>query len=346
VRGAALVFAIAFVTLARGARAEDAMPLELEWEAPQGCASAEQIRSELARIAHVRPGRTVAPLTARGRIEKIGGSYRLSLRTEQEGVTGERTLVASDCRALEREVTLVLAVAFGEGVELVSDKERETLPNGASPGAATQKADREPSPVKPPTMVAPKPSSPPAASLPASRANARSPSSERLRAAVLAGGGALFGTLPSPAGFATAGATIGGRRFWLDARLLWIPRVEQALPRGVRARYQGFGGALSGCAAIPPVPSMSTCLSLEAAALGGRSTGATESVQSIAPLFSVAPIIGWQWPPRGPLSLRLEAALHVALSQPQFVVVGLGETHRVPLLSPSLDAVVVFSPGR
>jgi hypothetical protein len=345
VRGAALVFALAFLTLARDARAEDALPLELEWEAPQECATAEKIRSELARIAHVRPGRTVAPLIARGRIEKSGGSYRLSLRTEQEGVPGERTLVASDCRALEREVTLVLAVAFGEGVELVSEKERETSPNGATPGTGTQKADGEPSPVEPPTNTAPK-SSTPAASVPASRTNARPPSSERLRAAVLAGGGALFGTLPSPAGFATLGATIGGRRFWLDARLLWIPRVEQALPRGVRARYQGFGGALSGCAAIPPVPSVSTCLSLNAAALGGRSSGATESVQSIAPFFSVAPVIGWQWPPRGPLSLRLEAALHVALSRPQFVVVGLGEAHRVPLLSPSLDALVVFSPGR
>jgi hypothetical protein len=60
----------------------------------------------------------------------------------------------------------------------------------------------------------------------------------------------------------------------------------------------------------------------------------------------VAPALAWQWPSRSALSLRLEAALHVALSQPQFVVIGLGEAHRVPLLSPSLSAVVVFSPGR
>jgi hypothetical protein len=346
VRGAVLALAFAIVTLATDARGEDALPLELEWEAPPECASAEKIRSELTRIAHVRPGRTVAPLMARGRIEKASGSYRLSLHTEQGGVAGERTLVANDCRALEREVTLVLAVAFGEGVELVSEEEREPSQIGATPGAPTQKADGEPSPVERPTKTAPKPSSPPAASVPASPVNATSPSGERLRAAALAGGGAFFGTLPSPAGFATAGAMIGGRRFWLDARLLWIPRVEQALPRGVRARYQGFGGALSGCAAIPAAPSVSTCLSLTAAALSGRSSGATESVQSIAPLFSVAPTIGWQIPSRGALSLRLEAALHVALSKPQFVVIGLGEGHRVPLLSASLDVVVAFSPGR
>lgn len=345
-RGAVLAFILAFLTVARSARAEDALPLELDWDAPPGCASAEEIRTELARIARVRAGRTVAPLTARGRIERNAGSYRLSLHTEQGGVAGERTLVASDCRALEREVTLVLAVAFGEGVELVSDKERETPPSATSQGSATTQKENGPGSAEPHDKAAPKPSSAPAAPVPASLANPRSPSNEHLRAAVLAGGGALFGTLPSPAGFVTAGATFGSRQYWLDARLLWIPRVEQALERGVRARYQGVGGALSGCAAIPPAKALSVCVALEAAALSGRASGATESVQSIAPFFSVAPLIGWQWPSHGPLSLRLEAALHVALSEPRFVVVGLGEAHRVPLLSPSVDAVLVFSPGR
>src|SRR5204862_4188530 len=137
---------LASSTLASIAQAEDALPLELDWDAPPGCASANEIRSELDHIARVRPGRTVARLAARGRIEKTGSSYRLSLHTEQNGVTGERTLVASDCRTLEREVTLVLALAFGEGVELVSDKERES-----SPGAATQTtadATRAPEPTE------------------------------------------------------------------------------------------------------------------------------------------------------------------------------------------------------
>ena len=46
------------------------------------------------------------------------------------------------------------------------------------------------------------------------------------------------------------------------------------------------------------------------------------------------------------MSLRLEAALHVALHEPQFVVVGFGETYRVPLFAPGLDAVIVLSPVR
>src|SRR5205814_2518051 len=102
VRGAVLALALASSTLAPVAHAGDALPLELDWDAPPGCASGDEIRSELDRIARVRPGRTVESLTARGRIEKTGSSYRLSLHTEQNGVTGERTLVASDCRTLER----------------------------------------------------------------------------------------------------------------------------------------------------------------------------------------------------------------------------------------------------
>lgn len=346
-RGAFLAFAVSFVTfafvvLALDAHAEDALPLELAWEAPPECASAEQIRSELDRIARVRPGRTVAHLTAQGRIEKTDNAYRLSLRTEQNGEAGERTLVAGDCRTLEREVTLVLALAFGEGVEIVSEKESE-----ASPNAETQATADEPSKPAPPEKSTPQPSSAPTASVTAvPRDTTRSSTSEPLRAAVLAGGGVLFGTLPSPAGFVTTGATLGTRRVWLDARALWIPRVEQSLTHGVSARYEGLGGALSGCAVLPFAAMVSACLSLEASALAARSSGATESVRAVAPLFSVAPAVSWQWPSRGAWSLRLEAALHVALNEPRFVVEGLGEAYRVPLLSPSLDAVVVFSPGR
>jgi len=265
----------------------------------------------------------------------------LSLHTEQNGVAGERTLVADDCRTLEREVTLVLALAFGEGVELLSEKEREPPPK-----SAPQRAADATRPAEPTGKTAQKSSPAPTSTVKAPPIETTAAPKERLRAAVLAGGGALFGTLPSPAGFVTAGATFGGRRLWLDARLLWIPRVEQTLARGVSARYVGFGGALSGCGALTPDPALSACLALEGAALGARSSGATESVQSIAPLFSVAPAVAWQWPSRGLLSLRLEAALHVALHEPRFVVLGLGDAYRVPLLSPSLDAIIVLSPGR
>jgi hypothetical protein len=341
VRGAVVALVLAFSILALEVRAEGALPLELEWDAPPGCASAGEIRSELDRIARVRPGRTVSRLAARGRIEKVGSSYRLTLHTEQNGVAGERTLDASECRTLEREVTFVLAVAFGEGVELVRGEQ-----GAPAAGVSTQAPADEGRAVQPSADVIPKPSPPPA-TVDASEPDHATPvPRKRLRAAVLVGGGALFGTLPSPSGFVMAGATFGGLRLWLDARVLWIPRVEQVLTHGVRARYQGFGGALSGCASVPYASAFSACVAVEAAALGGRASGATENVQSIAPFFSVAPVVAWQWPSRSALRLRLEAALHIAMSQPQFLVVGLGEAHRVPLLSPSLGAVVAFSPGR
>src|SRR5262249_14255911 len=98
-----------------------ALPLELTWTAPPGCATADEIRRELGRIARARPGRTLPRVSADGRIERSGEAFRLTLHTVQSGVHGERSLVAKECRSLEREVTLVLALSFGEGVELVDD---------------------------------------------------------------------------------------------------------------------------------------------------------------------------------------------------------------------------------
>ncbi|HET8937039.1 MAG TPA: hypothetical protein VFN67_26535 [Polyangiales bacterium] len=57
----------------------------------------------------------------------------MTLRTQHEGRRGERTLAAADCHTLARSVTLVLALAFGPGVEL----EPATPPSQPSAAAAT-----------------------------------------------------------------------------------------------------------------------------------------------------------------------------------------------------------------
>jgi hypothetical protein len=352
---------LALFARASAAQADDAgLPLDLTWSAPDGCATADEIRTELGRIARVRPGRTVPRLLARGRIDRAGDSLRLTLRTEQNGHAGERTLVAKECRSLEREVTLVLAVAFGEGVEIVESSEpapateaplaenagTETKPGTSDATAPTSSStpSTPPAPITPPKPPEPLPAKPVEPSR-ATETPSRTSPETAFHAAGFAGGGVVFRELPSPAAFVVVGGDFGTRRFWIEPRALWLPHVADTLGRGVRARYDGFGGALSGCAALPPFAwAFSACLGAEGTALRGRSTGASESGESFAPLWGAAATLAWQWPARGVVALRLEATLHVALDEPQFVVEGLGEVYRVPRLAPALAATVPLSP--
>jgi hypothetical protein len=348
--------------------ADDGLPLELTWSAPPDCADADALRAELGRIARVRPGRTVARLSATGRIVHAGTEYRLSLHTSQEGVEGERTLVATECRSLEREVTLVLALAFGEGVELVDAPSSQAAPANASPQASSAGASPVPFADASQAASAPQPASPGASSpsqryadpayarsvYPKSEYRAAPPSSQRAegggraRVAGFAGGGVLFGALPAPAGYVVAGAQLGLPRLWLEPRFVWIPGVAQSLERSVHAEYSGFGGGLSACGApfTATAPAFArafdACAGVDTLALRGQSSGASESDEAVAPLVSGVVSADWHWPARGLVALRLDAALHVAFNEPHFVVEGLGDAHHVPRVSPSLGATILF----
>jgi hypothetical protein len=331
----------------RVAQAEETapLPLDLEWQAPEECPSAEAIRTELGRIARVRPGRAQIRLSAQGRIEKEAGRYRLTLRTERSGTLGERHLVSSECRSLGREVTLVLAVAFGEGVELVPDEASPDEPHRPEKDGADQ-ADGSQAPPSAPRAheeprSAPAPASPPPGELGSSRKSGTS------RTSLFVGGGVLLGALPRPAVLATLGGDLGSRRFWVSPRVTWLPRTDDSLPRGVQARYSGLGGTLSGCAGFPATSwFVAGCVGGGATALRGRSWGASESETATAPWYTGNASASVTWPRDGVVALRLVAELQVSLNEPRFVVEGLGDAHRVSRLAPSFALQIVLSPGR
>jgi hypothetical protein len=342
---------------------EAALPLVLTWRAPAACASAQEIRAELARIARVRPGRTIARIVAYGRIDKLGQSYRLTLRTERNGRrTGERSLVAKECRSLEREVTLVLALAFGQGVEITESnvsaggdtKGEAAGSDGARPDeaatrqlptAASEAARDEASALRPEVAGA---KTAPQDDLDDAAAELSESTPTKARGAVLLGAGVLFSLLPSAAPLVVAGGELGWKNFWFEPRIMWLPPVGDTLERGVRARYDGFGGALAACVGVLGYSwsSIGACLGVDAIALRGRSSGASESGEAVAPLFGGALTLAWEWPASGALGLRVEAQLHMTFNEPKFVVEGLGEAHRVPRLAPSFAATIVWWPDR
>ena len=308
------------------------LPLELDWQAPPECYSADMIRAELARIARVRPGRVPAKLRVHGRIERDDGQYHLSLTLERNGDAGERHLAATECRALGREVTLLLALAFGEGVELLPDEPEAT---DAKLSPATPESPPEKAPT--PAPVAPDSKGDPSAE--------KSSVTPWLRIAPFAGGGILLRALPGVAAHAFAGADIGWRHVWIAPRIDALPRVDDALQRGVDARYDGLGGSLSLCLGEPALSAVfGVCAMGGAMAVRGRSWGATESGTAVAPWYTAGAAISATWPERGVIGVRLSAALLFSLNHPRFVVEGLGQAHEIPLLVPSLNASVLLRP--
>jgi hypothetical protein len=328
-----LVLGVLLVVVSARAQAESTgLPLELDWQAPAECYSEEMIRAELARIASVRPGRTPAKLSAHGRIERVEGLYRLSLVLTRDGHTFERQLAASECRALGREVTLVLALAFGEGVELVAEPGSGDPPKPEPEVPASARAQ----------TTAKKPVGPAPEDRPAPRDSANT---ERLRAAAFLGGGVFFRTLPGVAARAFAGADIGWRRAWLAPRIDLVLPVSDDLERGVDARYDGLGGALAFCLGHPALDAMfAFCATGGATAVRGRSTGASESGSAVAPWYTAGAAVSAAWPERGFVGVRLETSLLVSLNQPRFVVEGLGQAHQISRLVPALTLSLLLRP--
>ena len=77
------------------------LPLDLTWDAPPECPSYAEVVTELERITRVKPGRDITSVRAQAQIERTpNGRYRLRLRTEREGQTGETDLDAASCPVL------------------------------------------------------------------------------------------------------------------------------------------------------------------------------------------------------------------------------------------------------
>ena len=102
--------------------------LDLRWQAPAVCPPAAQVRENVLELAEIDADR--APrLRAEGVIRRDTSGWRLELTTDYEGMTGERSLSASSCRALTDAATLMLALILNPDVELPAE--------GATPDRAT-----------------------------------------------------------------------------------------------------------------------------------------------------------------------------------------------------------------
>jgi hypothetical protein len=359
------VVALALVAApAMRARAQTELPLELSWRAPPGCPSGAAVREQLARVARVRPGFTLTRLSARAVVTRSEAGYALRLETEQDGRRGERRLRAADCDALASSVTLVLALAFGPGVEVVAEPVAQTAPDGnAQPATQGAQATREaPDPA---ALRAPR-EAPRAAgdraredtdvaqtdadAVAEANADEHDPGAAGwgegpARLSVLLGAGAQLALLTSTALGASAGVELEIGALALGLRATAWPAVSDDVAARLSARFDGLGGDLHGCGHTPVATlSLALCAGARVAALRGRSAGAREDGSDTAPYYALAGSAALTWPRGAALRVRIEAALAVSLDRARFVIEGLGEVHRVPLLAPNAGVLVMFTP--
>jgi hypothetical protein len=320
------------------AHAQDALPLELQWRAPAECPSAADVRAELARIARARPGSVLTPLSADVEVQRRSSAYALTLQTVHAGEHGERQLEATDCKTLLRTLTLILALSYGAGVEMAD----ETAPPAREqPSKAAQRAATEAAP--PPSAAAPRPER--AGAQPAAANTAPGARDGRnTELAVWLGGGVQLGLLPTAALATTAGIEWRPGAWSLGLQLTAWPLASSTGIANVEARFDGLAGALQACRRLPLAPfTLGLCAGAQAAALRGRSVGATSDGSSVAPWYALLAATTLSWPRDSWLAGRLEAGLAGSLDRPLFSIEGVGPVHRVPAVVGEFDVQLLVT---
>jgi hypothetical protein len=334
------------------ARGQTPLPLELAWHAPAECPTAAQAREELARVARIQPGYNLTQLSARVEIEHHADAYMMRLHTTHEGQEGERRLEAANCKTLVRTLTLVLALAFGTGVQVSTEAAGNDSLANATEGDATNTppastADDQPKPdakQPPPKQRSDRardaPTKPPAlestgAARSAARGGVDDTSPPHLT--LLAGGGVQLGLLPSAAFSAGAGIELDTDAWSLALRASAWPGVSRSVSSDARADFDGFAGELQACGRLPLATIvLGLCAGARAAALRGQASGVgmLQPDSATAPWYALAGSAALTWPRSNWLALRLEASLAASLDRPRFVIVGFGRVHRVAQLVP------------
>jgi len=322
------------LAIARAARAEP-LPVALSWDAPPECPSQSEVMAELTRITRVKSGRIVTPISAQAKIERTNaGHYRLRLRTQREDQTGDTDLEAATCPVLKRGVTLVLALALGDGVDLIDER--------APPPAAAP----EPSPPAPTASSPPKPK--PVTLEPGAREHADARRfTEPLRLAPWLAAAGAWALIDKPSLGGQFGLTLGQASWEALSRVTLWPRRTAVHVQGVDASFSAVVGAVGGCGRRAfGAWSLSACALFELGVVRGSSAGAFRDGSANAPYYAVGPSLVLTAPVYGALKLRLDCGLSIGIAPPHFAIESFGEVYAVARFVPTASLGLSFDPAR
>lgn len=278
--------------------------LSIEVDAPSTCARSEAVRSELDRIVKPIPGRTLPTLEVRITIRPREDGFSEVIEIERDGVLGVRTLAGPSCQALLDAAILVIALAFGDGVEIVDDPNAPPVPDVLT---------RQPDVVLPlvPVILDP-------------------PRTTSFRVA----GSTALRLLPDPAFGAALFARLGRGGLKLGAFIgVWGPRYEDT--GAIRARFQGAEAGLEVCQRV--VEHLGLCGGASVFVLRGEGIGFAGARATTAPYVASHAAVEFTGPARWSIRPVARAGISFGFEPPRFEVQGLGEVFSPGRFLPSVS---------
>lgn len=286
-----------------------ASELRLDWQAPEGCPTEEQVASAALQAVREPIPKELPPLEAKATVER-GERWRVRLETRRGPVSGERRLEASTCGGLADATAIILALALVPPVD-----EREIEP-----------------PAPPPAPPTPKPIAPVVDERPSRPAPAETTRPPSLAAGASAAVQAA--TLPSPA--------IGGglSLAWLPGRTrveafgsLYGAQSQTTSLSSAGARFAMTAVGVGAChALIRGRLELSPCAGAEIAIVRASGFGATTNYETGAEWTSALGSVLVALPIGRDVAVRTRLDALAPLSRPSFVVENEGPVHRPPTL--------------
>lgn len=261
--GGTLCLAALGVASAGSAWAQSSQTLDLRWDAPAVCPTADEVRADVQRLVGDAPAQ--ATLSATAIVENRGEVWQLTLETNLNGQRGERQLEGPTCKSVAGAAALTLALMLNPSPGAAPDDEAPELP--APPpdplSAAPDEVAAEPMVTKPlPPRLTPQAET---------RAPAPVGTPRETYVGLTTTLGAGLGNLPALDPELGVGAVFGMERWSFSLSGVYgLPQTSSA--SGPAAAELSFAAVrLRGCfAALDFAWSLSPCVGLGASILSGR----------------------------------------------------------------------------
>jgi hypothetical protein len=331
-RNLRLALALNVLLSSVGARAEgnhDAAGAHtlIEWDAPQGCPSADAVYQSLS------DARAEAALSAfshvRGSIRERGGQWVLALEIEDEGRRRTRWIQAHDCADLADAAALAIQLALADGKAAADDTAATPVapdppsPRVAAPSAEPDAVDRVESTNEPPQVGLP------------------------WRAAIDAGVVMDLDALSALAWGPRVGARARYGRLAAGLAVLWLPPVDVAVGPGQTVQFTLAAGEVSACYRLLEARvAGDLCAGIEVGRFGADGAGLSREERKFGAIW-LAPQLGLELSAGlgEEFALVLRGQMLAPLFSESYAVNGAEVVYEPPNLGGRFSLGLSFAPG-
>ncbi len=304
--------------------------LRIDWEAPEVCPDAREVRLDLARLLGRRLEDSAGTVrSVRARVVFEEGAWTVDLRLETEAGTRSRELSDASCRAVTDAAVSVIALAV--------DPELGSEPSEAADSTGSEGADDETAADNEHREWPDESEAPPAGDTSKDEPASATAASEDQPLGWAVGAVLALDALALPSPAPGLGLRLGLRPgpWRLYAGGLWFPARTESVAGGVgQAEFSLWLGSVSGCyAVLEGSIESSLCLESEVGRLAAKTTGLTAPGQGSSPWWAVGGGVelGWQLSPAWALVGRGSAL--APLVRKDFVIGGIGSVHEPPAVT-------------